>query len=367
MKKIINRENLLLFIPLTILITFSLFGMYQSKFIKSVYNLHLYKQILWFCIGIVIIFILKKIKISFLFRYSFQIYLVSNILLLLVLFFGRNINGSKAWFYFKFFNFQPSEFMKYSLLLYLCNEAYLTEKPIKNEFMYIFKMFIITLIPSILVFLEPDTGAILIYFLLLFSVLMLSDIKKRWFAIAFLTLGIFITLFFYLYFLKQDLFIKFFGTSFFYRIDRIINFKNGEGLQLNYALTTIGNSGLLGHGIQNDLLYVPEFPTDFIFTLIISIFGFIGASQVIISYALIDIFLINNLFKINNQIAKLFINGFIFMFIFQQIQNILMNIGLLPIMGIPLPFLSYGGSNLLIYFMFLGTMLNLLKHKKNKI
>jgi rod shape determining protein RodA len=130
-------------------------------------------------------------------------------------------------------------------------------------------------------------------------------------------------------------------------------------MQLNNALISIGNAGIFGGGLQSDLLYVPEFPTDFAFTLSITIFGFIGAVILLLSYLTIDFYLIKKLFGVNNFLYKSFINSFLFIFLFQQFQNILMNIGLLPIMGIPLPFLSYGGSNMIVYFIMLGITLNM--------
>lgn len=364
MKKIIAKYNLLLYIPLVLLMIASFFCMYEARFIKDIYTSHLTKQILWFMVGFFILFLLQKIKVKFLFRYSFYFYLLGNILLFLVLFFGKETNGARAWFSFKIFNFQPSEFMKISLLLYLAkvtNDFKTTRK--RCEFIYILKCVFIVFIPSILVFLEPDTGAIIIYLLLLLATLLVSGIKKRWFIIAFFVILLLGSGFLYLYLFKQDILIEWIGTSFFYRMDRIIHFKDGSGMQLNNALTTIGNAGLFGHGIQKELLYVPEFPTDFVFTLFLSMFGFAGGCLLLLSYFTLNCFFVNKLFSVKQMEYKCFLHGFLFLFFFQQIQNILMNLGLMPIMGIPLPFLSYGGSNMIVYFIFIGTILNITKQK----
>ncbi len=363
MKKILRKSNLILFIPLFILMIFSFFCMYQAQFVKSIYALHLKKQILWYFIGFILILLFQKLKIRFFFEHSFFLYLIGNILLILVLFFGKEVNASRAWFDLKFFNFQPSEFVKITLLLYLVHLSDLFHNKIFSEFKFILIAIIATLIPSILVFLEPDTGAIIIYLLILFSIFLLSGIKKIWFILAFGLAFVLLGGFFYLYFCNQDLLIKWIGTSFFYRVDRLLNFKKGSGMQLNNALVTIGNASFLGHGIQNNLLYVPEFPTDFVFTLNTAIFGFLGDIIVLFCFLLLNLFFINKIFKEKKYHYKLFINGFLFIFIYQQIQNILMNLGLFPIMGIPLPFLSYGGSNMIIYFIFLGFILNMTKRK----
>ncbi len=364
MKRIFNKDNLLLFLPILILMIISFFCMYQSRFIKSIYSHHLAKQVLWYFLGFLLLIFLQKIKIRVLFNSSFILYVIGNILLIFVLFLGKEINGARAWFTLKIFNFQPSEFMKIALLLFLIHLSFYFHHQKISEIQYILFSVLATCLPSLLVFLEPDTGAIIIYFLLLFSVLLFSGIKKRWFVLAFSLLGIFMLLFFYCYFFKQDLLIQFMGTSFFYRVDRLINFHTGSGMQLNNALATIGHAGFLGRGIQKNLLYVPEFPTDFVFTLAISIFGFCGALIILLCFLGINIFLIKKIFLVHSYSYQLFIHGFFWIFVYQQLQNILMNIGLFPIMGIPLPFVSYGGSNMFIYFLFLGIILNCTKKER---
>jgi rod shape determining protein RodA len=340
--------------------------MYQATFIKSIYTNHLSKQILWYILGFISIIFIRNIKLHVIFDYSFIYYIISNVMLFLVLIIGSDINGAKAWINLKIIAFQPSELMKISLLLYLIKLSCDFQNKEIKEFKFILKSLIVTAIPSILVFLEPDTGAIIIYLFILLSIFLLSGIKKRWFILAGILLSLLIFLFTYLYIFKQDFLIKIIGTSVFYRIDRLINFKNKSGLQLNNALTTIGNASFFGNGIKKDLLYVPEFPTDFAFTLGISIFGFCGGLLLILSYLFMDFYLIDKLFNTKNIRYRLFIHGFLFIFIFQQIQNIFMNIGLLPIMGIPLPFLSYGGSNMMVYFIMLGITLKIVDVAKNQ-
>ncbi len=341
----------------------SFFCMYQATFIKSIYTYHLYKQILWFIIGFFLLFIISKLKILFFFQYSFLFYIFGIFLLILVLFFGDVTNGARAWFHLKFFNLQPSEFMKIALLLYLAKITNDFKLGNIKEIFYIGKCILITFLPSFLVFLEPDTGAIVIFLLLLLSTFLLSGIRKRWFVLSFLVLFLILGGFFYLYFWKQDLLIQLIGTSFFYRMDRILHFRDGTGMQLNNALATIGNTSFLGNGIQKDLLYVPEFPTDFVFTLSISIFGFLGAFIILFCYFILNVYFLSRLFLVKSLEGKIFIHGFLYIFVYQQLQNIFMNLGLLPIMGIPLPFLSYGGSNMIVYFILLGFILNLIKKK----
>ena len=143
-------------------------------------------------------------------------------------------------------------------------------------------------------------------------------------------------------------------------MDRIINFASGNSYQLERSLINIGTSSLFGSGLNNISLSIPEAPTDFIFAFLTNTTGLFSALLVILCYFIIDIFL---LYKVNHSKEKkykLFTYTYIINFIFTQIYNIGMNLGLLPIMGIPLSFLSYGGSSTLINYIFLGMILKLL-------
>ncbi|MBQ9834233.1 MAG: FtsW/RodA/SpoVE family cell cycle protein [Bacilli bacterium] len=350
MKKRITENNLFIYIPVLIILLISIFVLGKHSL-----DSHMLKQILWIIIGLVIFFIIKRFKIKLLFAYSHWIYLFNVFLLILVLFIGKEINGAKAWFDFKYFSFQPSELMKISLALYLYKIiSYSNPQNLKEELLLITKIAFIFLLPAILVFLEPDTGAIILYFIITFVALYYAKIRRYWFILLIGLLICFLVAFFCLYYGNQDLLIKLVGTSFFYRVDRLISFANNSGYQINQALIAIGSAGLYG---KKHSLYIPEATTDFIFAFMISRFGFIIAIILLNCYFLIDIYFIKLILKTKNP----FISMFFFMFLFQQIQNILMNIGLFPIMGIPLPFLSYGGTNTIIYFIFLGIILNIKK------
>lgn len=354
-------KNIFIIVPIFIIMFYSLLNMKNAAIIKDIYKPFFNRQILWFIIGFSLVIILQFIKPKIILKYSLFYYILGNILLLLLMFFGDEVNGAKAWFNLGIFNFQPSELMKLFLILYLAK--IIGEYKIKNkkdEFKLILKVLFITIIPSFLTFLEPDTGAVIIYFVIAFMMLFLSKIKKQWFLYLFIILLILGGIFFYLYFREKDIFIKIFGTKFFYRMDRLIDFKKQSSLQLENALISIGSSGLFGSGINKVTLYFPEAPTDFIFAMSLSNFGLIGGLTLILSYAIVDLNILVAIKKIKNFSFGLVISGFIGMFIFQQFQNIFMNIGLLPIIGITLPFLSYGGSSTIIYFFCLGLVLKII-------
>lgn len=355
MNKIINSKYMLI-IPLFIIMIISLLNMQNAKALSTLYEHNLIKQIIFFGIGIILVIIINKININTILKYSKYYYYISVLLLVLVLFFGKNINGSTAWFDFKLFSFQPSELVKLTLTLYLSNIV-LVNKP---DFKLILKVVIITLIPSILVFLEPDTGAIIFYFLIAITVLLVAGVKKYWFVIFGIIIILLLGTFILLYIYNQEILINLIGTSFFYRVERLITFSTESSYQLENAIIAMGSATIFGSGLNKVSLYIPEAPTDFIFAFNISNFGIISGIIVILCYLLIDIFLINKYLTVKQKQIKLVLISFISIFFFQQFINIGMNLGLLPIIGIPLPFLSYGGSTIIIYFMFLGIILNIL-------
>ena len=230
---------------------------------------------------------------------------------------------------------------------------------IREEFYFLIKIFLVVSVPSILTFLEPDTGVVLIYLLITLIMLFVSGIRYRWFMILFGILGVLIALVLGIYFISDDLFIKIFGTSFFLRVDRLLDWSNQSGFQLENSLSAIGSAGLWGHGWNVNPIYFPEAQTDFIFAVYASHFGFIGAVLVLLLIAYFDIRLILLAIKTDKLINKYVIAGITGMLIYQQVQNIGMTFGLLPITGITLPFISYGGSSLLSYMLALGLILNI--------
>lgn len=350
------KENKALIIYLFLFATISIISIYSASNFTSDKNIYL-KQILWYISGFIIIYLITKIKNKIIYDSYLYLYIFGNILLLLLLFFATPINNSKCWFnIFGIISFQPSEFMK--IILIIMNAKIINEHKNK-DFSLILKVFIITLIPSILTFLEPDTGVVIIYFIISLTMLFSSNINTKWFIYFIVIITVFLSSFLILYFYYDNTFIKIFGTSFFYRIDRLLDWKNGVGMQLNNAMSSIGSGGLFGHGFNNTPVYFPEAETDFIFSIFASNFGFLGTLILIIIIIKFDNLIINIGKKCKNNIDKYTIFGITGMIIFQQIQNISMNIGLLPITGITLPFISYGGSSLISYMIILGIIFNI--------
>ncbi len=323
------------------------------------------RQVIWYSIGLLLIYFIMFIGNHFLYKNAWIFYIFGVISLILVLFFGATINEARCWFKIRGIgNIQPSEFMKIILIIVLgrminnFKEKY-TEPTVKQEFIFLLKVLIVVGIPSILTFLEPDTGVVLIYILITIIMLFISGIRYRWFILVFslffLAIGFILTI----YFINNDLFIKIFGSSFFLRIDRLLDWSSGSGFQLKNGITSIGSGGLLGYGINNTPIYFPEPQTDFIFAVFANNFGFIGSIFLIGLITFFDLRLIKLAIESPKNINKYIISGIIGMLIYQQLQNIGMTLGIMPITGITLPFISYGGSSLLSYMIMAGIIFNI--------
>ena len=280
----------------------------------------------------------------------------------MVLLIGKEINGAKAWLDFKFFSFQPSEFMKLTYSFYL---AHLCSKKkfysFGDEFKFLFYVLLILAIPSGLVFLEPDTGAICFYLIITIVLLWNSRLHKRWFVIIGALFLFLLGMFFYLFFHHRDFLIAMIGTGIFYRIERI--FTLGVGMQIENALIAIGSAPWFKFSLEETGIYIPEAPTDFAFALTSNVLGIMGNILLLLSFLILDIYFVFYERKIKKKEWQLFFKAFFAIFILSQVINISMNIGLFPIMGIPLPFVSYGGSATIVLFIYLAIIFQCKKKK----
>lgn len=298
------------------------------------------KQILFYVISIILICIYKKDIVSKNIRI---LYIIFNAILLYLLLFGKDINGSKAWLNLGTFSFQPSEFMKVVLILYLSYVATKYEK-------YKLKCLIITLIPAILTFLEPDTGNVVFYFVTYIGIIFYKEGNiKSIIKYGLVVIGaVLLLVLAYLNF--SDYFIHIFGYSAYYRIERIFSLFNNDSYQLNRALIGIGSSHLFG---SDKIVSIPYQTTDFAFSYLASNIGFIGTLIYLLFNLYVDLYLIKQV-KYSIGQKRLVMFSFVTMKIVQESIHIFMNIGLFPITGITLPFISYGGSSLLSYAFLLG-------------
>ena len=370
-KKLYLDKRLLIY--LCIFFTISILSINSAtKLLGSFYQNLAIKQIIWYILGILVSLFIMYIGNDKILDNIWYLYILGVIALIGLLLFAPRINDAKCWFFIPGIGgIQPSEFMKIILILLISKmiNTFHQKYPyptIFQEFIFLCKIMIIVIIPSLLTFLQPDTGVVLIYLIITFSCLFISGIRYKWFLLIGVILLLLICGLLGLYFFNQEQFVNIFDNSFFLRIDRLLNWSNSSGFQLENGRTAIGAGGLFGYGFNKTPIYFPEPQTDFIFAVFASNTGFVGSFLLITLIILFDMHLISLSMKSKKYINKYIIAGILGMLIYQQVQNIGMTIGLLPITGITLPFISYGGSSLLSYFIAIGFILNIYNEKKYK-
>lgn len=330
------------------------------------------KQCIWYFIGFLIMIGIIKLGNNYLYKNTWLFYSIGIFSLLLLLFFGTPINNSRCWFIIPGVgSIQPSEFVKIFIMFALSDlildfRRKFSSPTLYNEFIFIIKTLVVILIPTILTFLQPDTGAVIIYLVIYLTMMFMSGLRFRWFLFAALILTFIIGIVGGIYLGNEELFVDIFGTSFYYRIERLFMWKDGVGLQLENAISAIGSAGFFGHGFNMTPIYFPEASTDFIFAVFAANFGFAGVLFLISLFLGFDFYIISLIGKKKNDHSKYIISGILGMLLFQQIQNIGMTVGLLPITGITLPFISYGGSSLLSYMIIIGIIISIASERQRQ-
>lgn len=313
-------------------------------------GLLLVKQLIYVALGILLFLFFCHIDYSGLTKISRYLYLLFIVLLVALFFIGLTVKGSSRWFDLGLFLFQPAEFMKLVMILVLARFFALHRGRI-NTWKSILLSLVYVLIPAILIAKEPDLGSAIILFVIWGGMLMLSSVHKRVFIYLFLALGILSALS-WTYFLQD------------YQRTRIETFINpnldpqGSGYNVRQAIIAVGSGELtgrgLGKGLQSQLKFLPERHTDFIFASAAEELGFIGTLAIIILYFLL-LFRLLKIYQQSRDDLGRFIAAGVFSMMFGQIViNIGMNMGVLPVTGIPLPLLSYGGSSFLTVAMSMG-------------
>lgn len=347
----------------------------------------LMRQIMFYFIGFIVILVIMYLGNDSLYDFAvigYKIFMVMLIYLfvsmLLNRFTGHTLplasptNGAISWIKIPILNIQPSEFMKIILIIitgHIIKEHNedKTEDSFESDISLFMKVLKWVLPPMILIFLQPDTGICIIIAFSLLLMLACSGIRKEWVLYTSIILIVAIAAFLLIFYFNKPLFTSLFGDS--YKMRRIYGwlevekYSTDDGYQLYSSLLAIGSAGWFGHGIQSNVITIIEPHTDFIFAVIGLGFGYIGCLVVVGLCIALDVRLGIIAMRTNNQVEKLMITGFIGMLIFQQIENIGMVLGLLPITGITLPLISYGGSSMLSYMIAFGIIMNAsLKAKK---
>ncbi len=316
------------------------------------------KQIIWFVISIIAMVILMFIDYNLLLKASPVLYGIFILLLIAVLF-TTPVNGATSWFNIGAFSFQPGEFAKVFVILFLTYTIVKIQKKGPNEINKITKLLIILsvlAVPVLLLVMQPDYGTSLAFIVATALMLFSAGIDKKYIIITFLVIAISIPLL-YNFILPEH------AKS---RIDVFLNPESdprGAGYNIIQSKLAIGAGGLTGMGLlkgnQTQLGFLYPKTTDFIYSVIGEEMGFIVAGGIILLY----VYLITKCVYIaktaKDRAGSLIAIGITGVFLFHVIENIGMVMGLLPITGVPLPFISYGGSSLITNFMCIGLLLNI--------
>ena len=349
--KLISIDYVLVFSILVLGIV-SMFAMYSTD--GGEFKYHTESHIIRFFVFFIMILTLSFVQIRFWHSTSYLIYFFFLILLLGVKYFGITSSGSQRWISLYFMNLQPSELMKIGLILFLAK--YYHRIPIEsvNRLKYLFLPIFVLIFPVLLVIMQPDLGTSILIAAGGLVVAWLAGVRVKFFAYSLL---LFIALLpIAISFLKP------------YQKARILTFLNpekdplGAGYQIIQSKIAIGSGGLFGKGFLNGsqsyLDYLPEKHTDFIFTLFSEEFGFFGSIFILSLYALI----VSRIIKIGNttrsNFGKLYCYSFATAFFIYVVVNMGMVLGLLPIVGSPLPILSYGGSSMMAIMLGLGIVMS---------
>ena len=357
----VKELDYILLISILILSFVSLAVMYSTDGGEILYHTksHIVKVVVFFLMMLFVSFI--NIKLWHISAYIF--YLITIILLIWVSFFGISVSGSQRWLDLYFIALQPSELMKIAIILCLAKYYHRLKTEDVNNFTTILIPLILIILPMILVLSQPDLGTSILIVLSGLVILWLGGVKIKYFFYSFISF--LISLPFIISFLKP------------YQKLRILTFLDpdrdplGAGYQIIQSKIAIGSGGFYGKGFlkgtQSYLDFLPEKHTDFIFTLFSEEFGFIGSILLLLIYFIIISRIVRIAILSRSSFAKFFCFGFAFAIFVYISVNLSMVLGLLPIVGSPLPIMSYGGSSMLATMIGFGIVMSAKIHHNQNI
>ncbi|HJK87619.1 MAG TPA: rod shape-determining protein RodA [Candidatus Megaira endosymbiont of Hartmannula sinica] len=334
-----------------VIILYSASTSFQQQFI--------YKQIITLAASILIFAIIIFIDIRIIYNLSYISYFVAIIMLLLVYITGTKAMGATRWLNLGIIKIQPSEFSKIAFIIAISKYMHGLED---ITIIDIFKVTILFLLPFVLILKQPDLGTAIILLLIFISIVFSTGINIKYYiyvAMLFLISAPYI-----------------YSKLHAYQKERILTFLYperdpfGSGYNIIQSKIAIGSGGIFGKGFfsgtQSHLKFLPEYHTDFIFSFLSEEFGFIGSFITITSYLLLIIAIYLSLFKVKTRFAKFIIVGIATMIFSHIFINIGMVTAILPVVGIPLPLISYGGTMLVSFWISIAIIVNILIHYKTK-
>lgn len=346
----------ILFSVTILLLSLGLLGIYSLTLNnEKAYLLIFNKQLIFVIIGIIFLFLMSFVDHKLLFKISRLFYLLGILMLVAVLFFGVTVKGTKGWFFLGPVSFQPIEFVKLTIVITLATFFYKQGHYLK-DYKIIIKSGLLILPFLILLLWQPDLGSSIIIFLLWITLLILTGIKRRHLFLLFLFI-ILLSAIFWFFLFKN------------YQKERVMSFFRphldirGANYNLTQSLIAIGSGGLVGQGLgqgtQSQLRFLPQAQNDFIFALIAEELGMIGGGLLLFFWSLFFFRLIKIAKTAKNDFSLFLTCGIFILLMSQVVINISVNIGFLPITGLSLPLLSYGGSALVMNLIMVGIIQNI--------
>lgn len=347
----------ILFFAVFLLVSMGLAAIYSVDLSRGQELVYFKKQVLAFGIGMGLLISASLTQYTFFRSYAKFFYLASVLLLLGVIFFGVNIRGTRGWYNVAGFSFQPVEAAKVGIIFMLAYIVYHFGRRFERP-LFFFGTGLVTLLMMGLIMLQPDLGSAVVIGLIWFGIMLLVGARKLY--LGGLTVGTALLAVFSWFFLLKE-----------YQKGRILTFINpehdplGKGYNVIQAIIAVGAGQILGRGLgfgsQSQLRFLPEAQTDFIFTVIAEELGMAGviAFLVLFSVMLYRLFLIIR--HSNDDFASVVVCGIAILFFAQLCINVGANIGLLPITGVTLPFVSYGGSSLIVNLFLVGVAQSMVK------
>lgn len=339
------------------------------------------RQIFYYILGAIIAFMIMLFSPKKIRNYTYTVYIIFNILLFGLILLPESsitpvINGAKSWYRFGPISIQPSEFMKIVLILVISkvvaqHNRFTFNKSFQTDVMLLLKIAGVSLVPILLILLQNDLGTTLVFLAIIAGIVIVSGVTWKILAPLFgsaivLGGGLILSIIY-----KPSLIENVAGIKT-YQLGRINSwldpyaYSSGDGFHLTESLKAIGSGQLIGKGLNNGEVYIPENHTDFIFSVIGEEFGFLGSVILLSVFLLLLLHLIRMAMNSDDLFNKSFIIGYISLLLFHIFQNIGMTIQLLPITGIPLPFISYGGSSLWSLMSGIGVLLSIHYHTPKK-
>jgi len=392
-----------MFLSAIILIVVGLLAIYSSTYNHPTAKGNFNKQLVFAVVSVVIFFIVYLLPARTFRVVAIPTFLISLGLLAAVIFMGKTVYGAKSWMSLGPIGFQPSEFAKIGTILFLAHWLSMPKRDI-NNLKELFYTITLSMIPIMLILMEPDMGTAIVYISITLMMIFWSGISLFGLFVvvspgAILFASLFGTPMFLfalaavviaLFLFKQDLFTS--GTVFVinlaagfafelllkvlkpHQVNRILTFVDpssdplGSGYNALQAKVAIGSGGLIGKGFmqgnQTQLRFIPEQWTDFIYCVVGEEFGFIGSVIVLVLFLIIFLRLLNFTSSAGDKFDKLVVVGILTLFFVHFAINIGMNLGITPVIGLPLPLISYGGSALVTNMLLLGVAFNIYKNRK---